>query len=799
MQRFFTPHHGLRQGRMEQDVSGALKGAHCAQDAAPASGEEGARTHETGARDAADAKPGPVVFHRPRSGRIGFAFVVMAILSGLATYTILTGLTPIRPTQQVVTRLLWFNAAMVFLLAALIGWQVLQLVRARRRKIAGASLHWRIVTLLSLFAIVPAVIVAIFASVTLNRGLDAWFSKRTQSIVDRSIDVAQTYIQEKTDLARVDIAGLASDLERNRKLFDENRDAFIRRVAMLAAVRGLPAVYVIDRARRRLDVAVTANPKIAFRAPPPAAFDAAEKGKILVMGPGPGDNIIRALKKLENFGGRYLYTYRAVNESVLKQLVKARAEREEFARLKAQRFGLQVTFALMYAGVTFIFLLAAIWFGLWFADRLVEPVAGLIGASRRMARGDLDVSVPVGRTSGDIETLLRAFNQMARQLKSQRAELLAANEQLDERRRFMEAVLAGVTAGVLGLDKAGRITLANRSAQNLLEADEKSLTGRPLAEVVPEMAAILARARTKKSGFAEAHVSLERGGEERTFLVRVTTERAAGKVAGYVVTFDDTTDLLTAQRNAAWADIARRIAHEIKNPLTPIQLSAERLKRRYLRQITDKPDIFEKCTETIIRQVGDIGRMVDEFSSFARMPSAHPEPNDLVQVVKEALLLQRVSSEDIHFEMDLPDEPLEFSFDRRLITQALTNLVKNAGESIEAQLEKVPEPPGRIRVEVFADEAMAHVRVIDNGRGLPKENRARLTEPYMTTREKGTGLGLAIVKRIMEEHGGSIRLEDAPDGQGAMVTLSMSLSLAAQPAQSADEKGKDPKQKASGS
>ena len=742
---------------------------------------------------------GGIVFHRPWAGRIGFAFVLLAILSGLATYTILTGLTPIRPTPAVVTRLLWFNAVLVCILALLIGWQIVRLVSARRRKIAGASLHWRIVTLLSLFAIVPAVIVAIFASVTLNRGLDAWFSRRTESIVNRAIDVAQTYIQEKTDLAKVDIAGLASDLEQNRKLFDTDRKAFIRRVAMLAAVRGLPAVYVIDRPRRRLDVVVTANPKVRFRPPPPAAFEAAAKNKILVMGPGPGDNIIRALKKLENFDERYLYTYRSVNQSVLKQLVKARAERDEFARLKAQRFGLQVTFALMYAGVTFIFLLAAIWFGLWFADRLVEPVAGLIRASRRMAGGDLDVSVPVGRASGDIGTLLRAFNKMARQLKSQRAELLAANEQLDERRRFMEAVLAGVTAGVLGLDKGGRITLANRSARQLLKMRERALTGKPLAEALPEMAPVLGRAMAKKSGFAEGHVSRDIDGEERTFLVRVASEEANGAVSGYVVTFDDTTDLLTAQRNAAWADIARRIAHEIKNPLTPIQLSAERLKRRYLREITNKPEVFEKCTETIIRQVGDIGRMVDEFSSFARMPSAHPEPNDLVQVVKEALLLQRVSSEDIHFDMELPDEPLEFSFDRRLITQALTNLVKNAGESIEARLERRPEPPGRIRVEVFADEAMAHVRVIDNGRGLPRENRARLTEPYMTTREKGTGLGLAIVKRIMEEHGGSIRLEDAPEGRGAMVTLSMSRSLEARPAQSADEKNKDPKQKASGS
>ncbi len=718
---------------------------------------------------------------RPRAGRIGLAVVLLAVVSGLVTYTILTGLTPIHPTPRIVAGLLWFNAALVLLLGGLIGWQIFLLVRARRRRVAGAGLHWRVVTILSLFAAVPAVIVAVFASVTLNRGLDAWFSQRTQSIVERAINVAQTYIQEKADLARLDLAGLSSDLEANRRLFDEDRQTFIRRVAMLAAVRGIPAVFVIDRATRRLDVMVRANDSIVFRPPPPAAFEkVARDGKSVVMGPGPGDNIIRALKKLNGFGDRYLYIYRIVNSDVLKQLVKARQEREEFATLKKQRFGLQVTFALMYASVTFIFLLAAIWFGLWFADRLVEPVALLIRGARRVSRGDFDVKVREDGATGDIRILLEAFNQMTSQLKSQREELLDAYEKLDQRRRFTEAVLAGASAGVIGLDRKGRITLVNRSALKLLGRRQGELVGKPLAEVLPDFAPVFASARQKKSGFAEEHIEWRAKGEERSFLVRVTTEQGQEENFGYVVTFDDITELLSAQRNAAWADIARRIAHEIKNPLTPIQLSAERLKRRYAGEITDRPEVFEQCTNTIIRQVGDIGRMVDEFSSFARMPAAHPEPNDLVQVVKEALLLQRVSSDDIAFEMKLPETPLEFSFDRRLITQAITNLVKNARESIEARLEKRPEPPGRIRVEVFAEDTTAVIRVTDNGRGLPKKDRRRLTEPYMTTREKGTGLGLAIVKRIMEEHGGGIELRDAPSGGGAAVTLRLPMRAGAQ-------------------
>ena len=743
----------------------------------PAGAKDAKGKGTRGAQDREDL--GITAFRRPRAGRLGLALVLLAVISGLATYTILTGLTPIRPEPRIVTTLLTLNAGLVVLMMILIGWQIILLIRARRRHIAGSGLHGRIVTMLSLFAAIPAVIVAIFASVTLNRGLDAWFSQRTQSIVDRAVNVAQTYIQEKTDLARLDLSGISSDIEANRKLFDTDRRTFIRRVAMLAAVRGLPAIFIIDRKNRRLDVMARANDKIVFRPPPPAAFEAAARGKALVMGPGPGDNIIRALKKLDNLGDRYLYIYRIVNKDVLKQLVKARRERDEFASLKQQRFGLQVTFALMYASVTFIFLLAAIWFGLWFADRLVEPVVGLIRGARQVSRGNFDIKVPEERASGDIRTLLRAFNQMTSQLKSQRAELLDAYHKLDQRRRFTEAVLAGASAGVIGLDQAGRITLANRSALQLLGMRKKDLVGRPLAEVLPEFAPVFASARARKSGFAEQHITRHAGEEERGFLLRVTTEREEGQVFGHVITFDDITELLSAQRTAAWADIARRIAHEIKNPLTPIQLSAERLKRRYRREITDKPEIFEQCTDTIIRQVGDIGRMVDEFSSFARMPAAHMEPNDLVQVVKEALLLQRVSSDDVRFEMMLPDEPLVFAFDRRLITQALTNLVKNARESIEARLEETPEPPGHIRVEVFTEGEKAFIRVTDNGRGLPKKDRRRLTEPYMTTRSKGTGLGLAIVKRIMEEHGGEIRLDDAPEGSGAMMTLVLSMAMQA--------------------
>ncbi len=748
---------------------------------------------DTGGEGPPVAKDDDIVsFRRPRTGWAGLVLVVLAIFLGLATYLILTGLTPITPTPQLVTWLVAANGVMVLLLAGLIGVQIYWLIRARRRRLAGARLHARIVGLLSLFAAVPAIIVAVFASVTLNRGLDAWFSERIENIVRRAIIVSEAYIEDKMVQAKMDAQALARDIEANEALFLRDLRQFMQRLSVLAAVRGVPAVYIIDPVRRRLDVAITSDRNIRFRPPPPDAYRQADRGKVLASGPGPGDNFIRVLLKLKKPEGRYLLIYRPVNPEVIRQLAAAQEELSEFLSFKKQRFGLQVTFAFVYAGIAFIFLLAATWFGLWLADRLVAPVVGLIRASRELARGNFDVQLPHPRGNDDIDLLVRVFNQMTRQLKSQRQELLDAYHELDERRQFMEAVLAGVSAGVIGLDREGRVRLLNNSARMLLGLEGREVLGRPLQEVIPAFVPVLQAADARRSGCAEDHVQVRVKGEERTFVVRACMERAGEEVSGHVITFDDTTELLKAQRNAAWADVARRIAHEIKNPLTPIQLSAERLRRRFAREISSNPEIFAQCTDTIVRQVEDIGRMVDEFSSFARMPKARPEEQDLVQAIKEALLLQRVSSDDVHIELELPERLLLVKFDRPLITQALTNLVKNAREAIEARREEEPGLQGRIVVRLEERDGHAVISVIDNGRGLPQENRHRLTEPYMTTRDKGTGLGLAIVQRIMEEHGGRLELADAPEGRGAMASLWLPLETGSENASAeevAEEKG----------
>jgi two-component system nitrogen regulation sensor histidine kinase NtrY len=433
----------------------------------------------------------------------------------------------------------------------------------------------------------------------------------------------------------------------------------------------------------------------------------------------------------------------------------------------------------MYLALALTLLATAIWIGMWFANRLVAPIRQLMGAAQQISRGNLAVNVDVRPADGDLAVLGSTFNTMTSELKSQRDELVGANSKLDERRQFMEAVLSGVTAGVVGVDSDGVVTLVNRSAETLLQMKAANLVGQPLAKSVPEFAPVLKRAQKQGKRLVTDQVTLRRQGSERNFAVRVTSEGQDRDAQGFVVTFDDMTELVSAQRSTAWADVARRIAHEIKNPLTPIQLSAERIRRKYGDSITKDREVFDQCTNTIIRQVSDIGRMVDEFSAFARMPKPVMERHDVRDVVREAVFLFQVSRPDIAFELDLPETPVVALSDRRLLAQAVTNLVKNASEAIDSAVETDASraSSGRIVAKVRTKGQRVQITVIDNGCGLPKENRERLVEPYMTTREKGTGLGLAIVQRITEQHGGTLTLADAPKRNGKVEGASVRIDF----------------------
>jgi two-component system nitrogen regulation sensor histidine kinase NtrY len=542
-------------------------------------------------------------------------------------------------------------------------------------------------------------------------------------------------------------------------------------VATQAAIRGLSEAVVFDAGGQVLARAGLAfSMEMSIESIPEWAYDRAKVGSVAVLTT-PGDDRVRALVKLESsLADTYLYVGRFVDPKVIDHMAKTNQAVEEYKRLEGTRSGLEVTFSAIFAVVALLLLLAAIWVGLSLATQLATPIIRLIDAAERVRGGDLSARVEGDHGNDELGSLSRAFNRMISQLSAQRHELVDANRKLDERRRFTEAVLAGVTAGVIGLDRLGRIELPNRSAAELLDVDPDSLIGHPLGEAVPEMADLFDSIRRRPDRTVQDELKLRRNGHSRVLLLRIVAERDdQDQVTGYVATFDEITELVSAQRKAAWADVARRIAHEIKNPLTPIQLSAERLKRKYLKEITSDRDTFISCTDTIIRQVGDIGRMVDEFSSFARMPAPVMKAEDLRHIVQQAVFLARNGYPEVMLEADLPEQPVTLPCDVRQIGQALTNLLKNAVEAIEGR-EGIDLPKGVVRTILRRDHQRITVVVEDNGKGLPAEQRDRLTEPYVTTRVKGTGLGLAIVRKIMEDHGGELVLEDL-NGSGARVSL----------------------------
>jgi two-component system nitrogen regulation sensor histidine kinase NtrY len=693
---------------------------------------------------------------------LGIVVIVLALLAVTATFLILTGLTPIQPTADVIAVALAVNGILVATLLAGVGWEVMKLWRARTANRAGARLHVRIVALFSVMAVLPAALVAVVATLTLSRGLDRWFEERTAAMVQNSVAVADAYVGEHARVLRSDLIAMARDLDRAKAVYETEPTRFDVFFQTQAGVRQLPAAFLLNGAGEVITKTVI-DPDVHLRMPPPDAMREALKGEPVLIAPGEADQV-GAILKLETYRDTYLYLARLMDPKVNGFLRLTKANAEEYLALQHSRVGVTVAFGLVYAGVTLVLLVSAIYLAFGFANQLVAPIRELITASDRVARGDLNVEVPVRAFDGDIAHLGETFNSMTGRLKSQRDDLVAANDQLDRRRRFTEAVLGGVSAGVIGIAPDETVTLANASALAMLDIRERDIVGRPLAEAVAELEPVLrgegglARLRTKPE-----QVSLRRHGRERTITVRATSDRTDAARPGFVLTLDDITDLVTAQRSSAWADVARRIAHEIKNPLTPIQLSAERIKRRYGKRIEDDREIFDQCVDTIVRQVDDIKHMVNEFSNFARMPAPAMERRDVREAVREAVFLQGVGHPDVATETDIPKDPVVANFDQRLVAQALSNLVKNAAEAIEqTSREDRGGEPGKIRVRLYVNEAGEAVTdVVDNGIGFPPEGRERLLEPYMTTREKGTGLGLAIVKKIAEEQGGRIELLDA--------------------------------------
>ncbi|MBO6901928.1 MAG: PAS domain-containing sensor histidine kinase [Rhizobiaceae bacterium] len=710
---------------------------------------------------------------RPRAVA-GIAIIAAALVTAAASFAILLGLTPVSPDDRVTLLVIGINLAFVLLLLGLIGREVWTIYMARRRGRAASRLHVRIVAMFSLVAALPAILVAIVASVTLDIGLDRWFELRTKVIINSSLSIAEAYVRENARSLQGTTLSMANDVDQARRLYNLDRNGFFRFLSQQAIGRSLVHAAII-RSDGSLVIAADTNTDVPLPEPLMEAVTMAADGEPILIEPR-SSNVVGAVMKLEEYDDLYLYTIREIDAEVIRARQLVRANTDEYRGLESNRLTTQVAFALVYIGITLIIVLSAIWTGITVADRLVRPIRQLIGAASEVASGNLDVAVPVRRTDGDMASLGDTFNKMTRQLKTQRSQLLSAKDVIDERRRFTEAVLSGVTAGVIGVDAAGVINIFNRSAEDMLAIAESDALGKELATVLPQVGKVLAAGRRSGRSVHRDQVTFYRRGAERTFNVQITVEaeKRAGQQKSYVVTVDDITDLVQAQRTTAWADVARRIAHEIKNPLTPIQLSAERIRRRFGKVIEEDREVFEQCTDTIIRQVGDIGRMVDEFSAFARMPKPDMKALDLREPLREASFLVEMGRNDIAFERVFGDEPLTGTYDTRLLGQAFGNVIKNAAEAIDGALRDGGEA-GVIRIHAYRRDGRNVVEIMDNGKGLPRENRQRLLEPYMTTREKGTGLGLAIVKKIVEDHGGQLELHDAPPtfhaGRGAMIRM----------------------------
>ena len=664
-------------------------------------------------------------------------------------------------------------ADMVYILtiAALVLSQIVSLFTARRSKSAGSRLHLRLIGAFGFLALVPAVIVAVFAVLTVNIGLEGWFSERVRQVIGSSLAAAEAYQEEqRADLSQ-DAIALARFLDQSRTRSFYMNDASLRQVlsqGQLQIQRGLKEAYVIDgtgtiRARGERSY------EFDFEQPAKADFTMAAQERFAIIQDW-DNNEFRALIRLNAFVDRYLYVSREVDGNLLNLLDETKETSLLYQQLESERGRVLFQVGLLYIGFALILVLASMWLGMWFAERLSRPVGRLTIAAQRVGSGDLNVQVPEEDDGDEIAQLGRYFNQMTVELRQQRATLLENTDQIERRRRLFDSVLSSVTSGVVGLDAEGRITFVNRSAQRLLDWQEarRSLA---LSVAIPEFGPLFDTLTQSGAEAEQEEIKVTRQGRLEHLLVRMSQRRSDdGNLEGYVVAFDDVTDLVSAQRMAAWGDVARRIAHEIKNPLTPIQLSAERIKRKFAPKLGEEnSDQLQSMTDVIVRQTNDLRRIVDEFSKFARMPEPERREEDLVQLVREAVTLQETGQPNVTITADLPGEPLWADLDATMIGQALTNLIKNAGEAIESLQrrghEGVLDPQIKISVQECEPGGGYEIRIADNGIGLP-EDRARLFEPYVTTRNEGTGLGLPIVKKIIEEHGGSLQLEDAPTFEG---------------------------------
>ena len=702
---------------------------------------------------------------------IGLILTVAAILSALTTYIVITGSDAalgLKPKR--VINLLILNITILTLLIGVVSVRVYGLWSALRKGSAGSKLQGRILLLFAVVTISPTLVVSIFSTLFFNMGIQAWFNDKVQMAVNESLAVAEAYLTEHKENIRGDALAMAGDLNNVAGLALSDPPEFSRIVAAQSAMRLLTESIVIYKGRIIAQGRLSFS--LSFERIPQENLDRANSGEVIITTT--DDDKVRALVRLSALPDAYLVVGRLVDSRVINHMQNAQGAVSEYQTLKDRLDKLQFIFSIVFLTLALLLLLAAIWYGMVFAAKLTTPISNLMLMAERVRSGDFSARIAEDGGKDEMGNLVRTFNRMSEQLEAQRGELISANRLLDERRRFSEAVLSGVSAGIIALNFDKEITLINRSSNNIFAKIERTVeVSTPIAEVIPGINELLLQAEALQGDVAQSSITIANAGKSITLHVRVTAEKQGSELKGFIVTFDDITLLISAQRNAAWADVARRVAHEIKNPLTPIQLSAERLKKKYFKFITEDAENFTKYIDTISKNVGDIGRMVEEFVAFARMPTPRFVPEDLGSIIKKSVFSSHVAFPNIDIQFERPELPVMFECDERQITQVMTNLVKNAAESIEARLydPQKSQEPGIIILALHSDEENITLSVSDNGLGFASENPEDMLKPYVTTSAKGMGLGLDIVKKIVEDHKGLIKVENNADC-GAKVTLS---------------------------
>ena len=698
--------------------------------------------------------------------RIGYLAVLVALGIGIMTIYQLSQFDPVGTDSGTLTTLIVIDLIAVVIVGGFVIRQILRLWVERRQKMAGYQLHWRLALLFGGVAALPAVITTAFALFVVDYSLRGWFADRISTAVTGSVQVADSYFEEHSSSIRSDVLTIANDVNREAFKLLSEPNLLNQYLTNQAALRNLSEAIILDGtgqvvAKSRFAFAVT------FTSIGGDWLTKARQGEVVILR-GDQTNKLRAAVKLNSFVDAYLFVGRFIDRSVLEAVDSTRLAAADYQQLGISQLDLQVSFAFVFGLILALLLITALWIGLNLATAIVEPLGSVISVAEQVRDGNLSERVPEGLEVDEIARLGLSFNNMLDELTRSREQLVQANMQIDRRREFTEAVLSGVSSGVIGLDKDRKVTLPNMTACQLLQRAETDLIGNRLEEVVPEFASLISSGASRRRKFAEEQILLTGEGKRLTLRARIATEKVDGRVIGYVVTFDDVTDLLAAQRKAAWSDIARRIAHEIKNPLTPIQLAADRLRRKYKPDDEVASEQFSEYLSIIGRQVDDIGRMVDEFSAFARMPQPVMQPLSLRELAIGQVALFEGQGVAIEASLGAKDVPAMVIGDAGLLRQALTNIIQNAMDSLGgAGLEKP-----RIDLELTSHEGVFKLAVTDNGPGFPDVDRARLVEPYVTKRDKGTGLGLAIVSKIVQDHGGELELQDAKGG-GARVVINL--------------------------